>query len=495
MPTSLADLPPELLPELLAPLVARRDLYNVCLVSRAWRDVGQMRLLRHIRLFGRDLAIARLLFDTLSTSPRLAALVRKLEIRVFPISLKIQEQAETERVAIAMLDNCVNCEELVWTRKGALTDQVWQAIHRMKKLHTLELNAHTNLSPGSWSADNLLPLPPLRSLSLILPDRNVAAMLGPFFSHQTRPDGSLALEEFSVLCRESPVINDRTLRAISPHLVGSQLTSLALAGCAKLTGEPLLELLPQLPRLRHLALEACHLDPSFYEQLAELPPRLQSLKLTHPGPRHATLSSFFPALEKLLAALPGLTAFTLYHSGASSDGRREWPTLPVEFLHQFAATSGPDIRKFEVSGILTSVDGVEVLARGCPRLRNLVLHLGAEFDLDRLSRAFASLDELRTIHLLSQRANVNPDAILTLAEQCAPTLRQVGFRNRVWIVKRTYAFSTADERPKVRFVETAAAFGAFRRNKYGAESDIETEVEDASSGSSTDENSDTESDG
>ena len=55
MPTSLADLPPELLPEILAPLVSRRDLYNVCLVSRDWREVGQARLLRHVRLFGRDL--------------------------------------------------------------------------------------------------------------------------------------------------------------------------------------------------------------------------------------------------------------------------------------------------------------------------------------------------------------------------------------------------------------------------------------------------------
>lgn len=325
---------------------------------------------------------------------------------MFPISLKIQEQAETERVAIAMLDNCVNCEELVWTRKGALTDQyaplrlrlskhdrksadtpatphcrVWQAIHRMNQLHTLELNAHTNLSPGSWSADNLLPLPPLRSLSLILPDRNVAEMLGPFFKHQIHPGGALALEEFSVLCRESPVINNRTLRAISPFLAGSRLTSLALAGCAKLTGDPLLELLPTLPHLRHLALEACNLDPSFYQRLADSPPRLQSLKLTHPGPRHATLPAFFPALEKLLAALPDLKAFTLYHSGASSDGRREWPVLPVDFLNQFAAANGSEIRKFEVSGILTSVEGIEILTRGSPRLRNLVLHLGSEFDL------------------------------------------------------------------------------------------------------------------
>lgn len=272
--------------------------------------------------------------------------------------------------------------------------RVWLAVHSMKKLHTLELNAHTNLSPGSWSADNLLPLRPLRALSLILPDRNVAQMLGAFFKNQsgigdaavgteTPSPAMLALEEFSVLCRESPVINDTVLRSISPYLAESRLTSLAFAGCAKLTGDPLLELLPNLPHLRHLALEACNLDPSFYIQIADSLSHLRSLKLTHPGPRHPALPAFFPALEKLLDGLPNLTAFTLYHSGAASDGRREWPVLPVEFLHHFAATSGLRIRKFEVSGILTSVDGVEILSNGSPRLRNLVLHLGSDFDLVR----------------------------------------------------------------------------------------------------------------
>ncbi|GAA5989097.1 hypothetical protein JCM10908_001156 [Rhodotorula pacifica] len=518
MPTTLADLPPELLPELLAPLVSRRDLYNICLVSRDWREIGQRQLLRHVRLFGRDLAIAPLLFETLASSPRLAVLVRKLEIRVFPISLKVQEQAATERLAIAMLENCVNCEELVWTRKGALTDRVWVAIHRMPALRALELNAHTNLSPGSWSAGHLVNLRPIRALSLILPDRNVADILGEFFKRQRRlaskssegESESLPIEEFSVLCRESPVINNNVIRTITPHLEGSRITSLALAGCAKLTGDPLLELLPKLPHLRHLALEACNLAPTFYTQIAESIFQLQSLKLTHPGPRHPSLPAFFPSLARLLASLPRLSAFTLYHSGASSDGRRDWPTLPDGFIEDITATNGANMRKFEVSGILTSVDVVEILARGMPKLRNLVLHLGGDFDLDRLTSAFAPLSELRTVHLLSQRANVTPDAVLALAEQCSPTLRQVGFRNRVWIVKRTYT-SASDERPKVglgpydlpwwpeallvvRFVETAAAFGAFRRNKYGAESDVETEVEEASSASSREEASNSEDD-
>lgn len=75
---------------------------------------------------------------------------------------------------------------------------------------------------------------------------------------------------------------------------------------------------------------------------------------------------------------------------------------------------------------------------------------------------------MRTLHLLSQRADVSPDDVLSLAEQCvppslplpslspflttsprrrcSPTLRQIGFRNRVWLVRRTYS-PAADNRP------------------------------------------------
>ncbi|GAA5890270.1 hypothetical protein JCM6882_008777 [Rhodosporidiobolus microsporus] len=523
MPTTLQDLPPELLPQLLSPLVARRDLYNASLVSREWREVGQRALLRNIRLFGRDLSIVLTLFRALADNPHLAALVRRLEVRVFPISLFVTERESNEDLAIRVLRNCVNVESLVWTRKGALRDRVFEAINALPKLREFELNAHTNLSPGSWDADHLLNLPQLRSISFILPDRNVANVLPAFLAKQRTLGGAgnldgeetLLLEEMSVLCRESTVINDKVVSSLIPTLSGSNIRSLAFAGCAKLSGTPLLDLLPHLPHLRNLALEACNLDPSFFTLAAPSLPQLQSLKLTHPGPRHPTLPAFFPALETLLSQTVNLTAFTIYHSGAASTGRREWATLPRQFVQHLAATVGPRLRKFEVSGVLVTVDDVESVASVSKEVRNLVLHLGHDFDLPRLTACFHNLVSLRTLHLLSQRADVYPDDVLGLAEQCPPTLRQIGFRNRVWIVKRSYSTPIEGEGeepplPKVslgtydlpwwpealllRFLETAAAFGAFRRNRYGAESDVETEVEDFSSESDREEETTSEED-
>lgn len=55
MPLTIQNLPPELLPSILSPLVRRQDLYNICLVNREWRETGQRLLYRWIRLFGRDL--------------------------------------------------------------------------------------------------------------------------------------------------------------------------------------------------------------------------------------------------------------------------------------------------------------------------------------------------------------------------------------------------------------------------------------------------------
>ncbi|GAA6006561.1 hypothetical protein JCM11491_005006 [Sporobolomyces phaffii] len=510
MPTTIADLPLELLPSLLSSLVRRQDLYNVSLVCREWRFVGQDLLYRWIRLFGKDLSITTRLFETLASTRRLARLVRRLEVRVYPLSNVVKERRAMEELAIRMLKNCENIEILVWTRKGALTDDVFETIVTLPRLHTFELNAHTNLSPGSWSASHLANLPRLRSLSLILPDRNVANVLPEFLSNQrklARPSDDaegvapLALEELSILCRESTVINDRVISALVTSLSNGRLRSLGLAGCSKLTGTPLLSLLPNLPDLENLALEACNLDPTFYTLAAPSLSRLRSLKLTHPGPRHPALPTFFASLETLLRHTWRLTAFTLYHSGASPGGRREWPTVSHSFVKRLTDSVGSSLKKFELSGVLIDVDAAETLTNGSIGIKDLVLHLGETFDLDHLATCFAPLSELRTLHVLSQRSDVTRDQVLSLAEQCAPSLRQIGFRNRVWIVRRTIVpvdDGPGQSRAQVRFVETAAAFGAFRRNRYGAEEDpvdFEADLEaheDAENSSSGDDEADEE---
>lgn len=193
-------------------------------------------------------------------------------------------------------------------------------------------------------------------------------------------DRSLELEELTILCRESTLINDRMLTACTPHLEHTGLRSLSLAGCAKLTGAPLVGLLPSLPFLRHLSLEATAIHPSSFPSFAPHLTSLLSLKLTHPGPHHPALLTFFPSLAELLRETKQLEAFTLYHSGAAGTGTREWPVVDSSFVHELVESVGAGLRKIEMSNVLIRVADVEALAWGAPNLRDLVIHLGADLD-------------------------------------------------------------------------------------------------------------------
>lgn len=375
-----------------------------------------------------------------------------------------------EQRAIQTLKSCVNLRELLWTRKGALTDSVFETITtHLRGLRHLEINAHTALTPGSWSASHLLNLPALESISLILPDRNIAAILPDFLARQKQlsTEDELDLRSVTILCRESPVINDNVLRKCIPHLQETNVESFAIAGASKLTGEPLVALLPKLPRLRHLALEATNVQSESFLLFAPHLANLKSLKLTHPGPHAASLSTFFPALATLLRSTTQLESFTLYHSGAASTGSRTWAVVDHSFIEDLVASVGPRLRKFECSNVLVHLSSAETLISGMPMLRDLVLHFGYDLTvvrvahassisllllmsrcvgqttLERVTTVVAQLEHLRTLHILCQLSDISNDDILTLAERAQPSLRQVGFRNRVWHIIRTPSNRTA----------------------------------------------------
>ncbi|SGY40918.1 BQ5605_C003g02443 [Microbotryum silenes-dioicae] len=520
--TSFQDLPIEVLPLILERLVGRRsDLRHATLVCRQWRAPAERLQYSWIRLWGRDLAIVSLVFRTLADNPHLCHMIRKFEVRVFSLSLILSERLEMEQLAVRVLRQAIRLEHLIWTRKGALTDRVFEAITSISTLRSFELNAHTNLSPGSWDADHLLRLPKLRTLSLILPDRSIAHILPAFLQTQRtlskkadpESEGWLELQELSILCRESPNINDSVVSACSPFLQGSALKSLVLAGCSRLTGATLLPLLATLPFLEHLALEATSIPPSFYIEAAPLLTHLRSLKLTHPGPKHPTSTQFSPSLCHLLQYLPDLRSFTLYHSGTSASGGWIWPIVEPSLMD--AIVKKKRLEKFECSGVLMEVEEVERLCM-VQGLKDMVIHLGWEIRLPRVTNAISHLPRLKTLHILAQTPEITMEKIEAIVAS-SPSLEQIGFRNRVWHVRRKqikaasnetktsgeepttddYRIKVSLERwdspwwPEALFVislrEGTEAFGAFRRSRYGAEDDNEQEMLDDESSSESDE--------
>lgn len=309
---------------------------------------------------------------------------------------------------------------------------------------------HTNLSPGSWSASKLLGLPPLHSLSLILPDRPIASTLPAFFARQQQladasPFTHSGLDSLSILSRDSAVITPALIKQLAPALARTPLTRLAIAGCPKVHDTAALELLSALPGLTDFALEASGVSAAFYREAAPALARVRRLKLTHPGPRHS--AEFLPALVTLLAAATRLEGFTLYHSGVSSTATREWVTLDADggdFVRALVSHAGVGLRRLELSNVLIGLDSLEAIAGGMPNLRDMVVHIGGALDMVRLSAAVALLPELRTLHVLSARAEHDVDAFLSVARNASATLRQVGYRNRVWTVRRTYDVDPED---------------------------------------------------
>ncbi|KAK4053764.1 hypothetical protein OIV83_001420 [Microbotryomycetes sp. JL201] len=183
---------------------------------------------------------------------------------------------------------------------------------------------------------------------------------------------------------------------------------------------------------------------------------LLSLKLTHPGPGHPQEASFFDGLETIFIHARRLEAFTLYHSGVSGTESRVWPVLPQTFIESVGNTVGRNLNKFECSNILIPLDRM-----------NLIEHVAVPL---------SQLNGLRTLHILSQYPDIPYDQVVWLASQCTVTLRQIGLRNRVWHVDRVRPSKDSGETKKrtgIRLVETAEAFGAFRRSRYGAEEDAE----------------------
>lgn len=119
----LSLLPYELLPNLLESLAFRRqDLYQLCLVSKKFNQIATPMLYTWVRMFGRDLLGVKSLLEQLSASKENCAYLRKLEIRVYPMPYELVQRLELQRMAVTVLKQAINLTELIWTRKGALTD-------------------------------------------------------------------------------------------------------------------------------------------------------------------------------------------------------------------------------------------------------------------------------------------------------------------------------------------------------------------------------------
>ena len=381
-------LPPELLPCILEHLRYRQgELARVSLVCREWARIAKPVRRSRPDISGglaeadragvftqliwewvrsRDSDRIEKAFSALSQSPELCSYVRELEVRVYPLaSLSKLEHLDDE--VLTTFRHTTNLRSLVWTRKGSLRAEVLDAICQLPQLEKLELNA---TPAGGWRAEQLLSLPiTIKSLSLLLPNRDVISYSLPDWLQAQSRGATSGLRSLSIICLESPIVNHTTLAELSPYF--SSLTSLTLSGCTRVGDDDVLLALRSCKQLKHLALEAVSISVDFYGKAAPLIPNLLSLRTRHPGRRHPKQATYYTGLSQLVAACPPFQSFTHYLSG---DTERGWhPEVAPDFVQTLVKTCGDRLIRFEVSGLSMSLESVREICFGARKLRQLVV--------------------------------------------------------------------------------------------------------------------------
>lgn len=145
----------DILPIILDFVQRRADLATLCQVNSTFDRLARPVLYRWIRMFGKDLAVAVVgqRFTVLSENERLCRMIKRFEIRVYPLSFSVEQRRAMESLSVRVLQLAVNITELVWTRKGALSDRcVSRALNSLDVGFTMQSSlVSSSPSPNSPS--------------------------------------------------------------------------------------------------------------------------------------------------------------------------------------------------------------------------------------------------------------------------------------------------------------------------------------------------------
>ncbi|CAD7066763.1 unnamed protein product [Tilletia caries] len=522
----LGGLPIELWMHLLQ-FVPHRDLPTCCRVSKLVRSMATPLFYR--RLWLRDQLRLQKVFTVLGTRPHLSALVRVVEIRVFPFGIQAEHLERLEIAIINTFKHAVNLEELIWTRTGSLNDRVLRTIfEKISRLRLLELTGDSR----SWSPDLLIEKLPavIERLSLVMPDRAVTERI-PLIAKRLGPN----LSSLSILSNNAAYIRDASIEAAAPFL--SNLSRISLVGCKNVTGAAILSVLKRSQMdVTELSLEGLSLTPVEVDQIAKLTTKLRTLAITHP-PKSISSTEFYSSLGVWVEHTHHLRRFTFYRmsgevaapdedqdasdeeddeagveqeaepsasimainqtvpdpnlttsvpggtlaAGAGADDAAEEsllpfsslqinsphlqrlqdqpsapqpftgtvllsrqavgrgpsdPLLPTSFLRRLIDARGAYLTQLRIHRIAMTVEQLGYICHHCGQLEDLVVHL-FEPEWDTIKAHLSSLPRLQSVHILaSLRSGIelNEDSLRDLAVSSSETLRQIGFRNRVWEV-------------------------------------------------------------
>lgn len=181
-------------------------------------------------------------------------------MRVWPLAASDEERTELEQRVLLTLHHASHLRRLDFTRRGSMTDDMFDILSQHESLRRLEING----SPMYYRAEAVFQLPPrLHSLTILLPTRAIVDLL-PSALHRIQP----SLRAISIIGSSSSSITDTFVDAL--YELQLYLDSITFAGCPRLTEEPMLRLLKQQGHhLRTLALEALGTTEGFWKRVSE----------------------------------------------------------------------------------------------------------------------------------------------------------------------------------------------------------------------------------
>ncbi|OWZ59804.1 hypothetical protein C356_00716 [Cryptococcus neoformans c45] len=425
----------ELVPLILENFDKPSDWANLCRVSKEWCRIGRKRLYEHVWVRpwedGPHVKLVRL-FETLHRRPELCRLIRRLDVRFFPLATRGEERSGLDdHVQLAMSNMC-NLESLVWTRDKSLNPTLLETISRLPRVRSFEISGH---SYRYYDPSLLGTFSSLEDLRIMMPDPHMKSKLVDLVRALDRREQG-GLKGLGIICQSSSLIDDIILKVMAPRL--RNLRRLIFWGCTHVTREGIFSLLDEVgPSIQELSLDA--LPHSNLLDLTSSPPLPQlhtfSLSITIPhresAPVAHTLSPFdLPAL----AHCPSLSALHLTISGSK-------PLLPLETWITFQGQLLGNLRKLSlINLVITSPETLSAILESLPNLEEL--YITATHPSIMLSIPALSASSLRIFHVnftlpsvsISSRGAV-AQYLHSLAEKMRQ-IEQIGSANMVFEVHR-----------------------------------------------------------
>jgi hypothetical protein len=117
-----------------------------------------------------------------------------IDVRDYPRSAYSVESDMLLPTTLIALGNCINMRRFIWTRDGALNDQIIHTlIQKCPRLRYIEINGHTTVN---YDPRLLVGLANLNGISVIMPTKEMVDVLPKWIKNTAETLASLSL-----LCR------------------------------------------------------------------------------------------------------------------------------------------------------------------------------------------------------------------------------------------------------------------------------------------------------